>query len=193
MKKILKYMILAAILTVGVAALMNSTTSVTSSIWSDDVLSIPFLDNHSESVVEGHVMEILPSRWNTPEGKKPKSDTGLTPENVQIHTDVIIKVDKNIRGSTPATIVVRTQGGQVGDDSVFVEDEARFELGEKVILFLTKEDPFTDNSDGTHYRVTGWKHGKFSITKENQAVRYDIPAEHQKIQVEDLLKSIGAQ
>jgi hypothetical protein len=194
MKKIWIYMLFAAILTVGVAALMNSTTSVTSSIWPNDVLSIPFIDNHSESVVEGHVMEILPSRWNTPDGKKPTlSDAGLASKAGSIYTDVIIKVDKNVKGSTPATLVVRTLGGQVGDYSNIVEDEAKFELGENVLIFLTKEDPFTNNSAGTHYRITSWKFGKFSITKDNQAVRPDVPAEYQRIPVEDLLKSIGAQ
>ncbi|VVB91171.1 Uncharacterised protein [uncultured archaeon] len=196
MKKIWIYMLFAAILTVSVdvATLINSTTTVTSSIWSDDVLSTPFLDNHSESVVVGHVIEILPSQWNTPDRKKPKSsEAGLASQDASIYTDVIIKVDKNVKGSTPATLVVRTLGGQVGDNSNFVEDEAKFELGENVLLFLTKEDPFTDNSAGTHYRITGWKHGKFSITKDNQAVRPSVPAEYQKIPLGELLNSIGAQ
>lgn len=196
MKKIWIYMLFAAILIVGVgvAALINSTTTVTSSIWSDDVLSIPFLDNHSESVVVGHVVEILPSRWNTPDGKKPTSfDAGLASQVGSIYTDVIIKVDRNVKGSTPATLVIRTLGGQVGDDSNFVEDEAKFELGENVLLFLTKEDPFTDNSAGTHYRITSWKHGKFSITKDNEALRPGVPVEYQKIPLGELLNSIGAQ
>jgi hypothetical protein len=196
MKKIWIYMVFAAILTVvvGFAALMNSTTSVTSSSWPSEVLSISFLDNHSESVVEGHVMEILPSRWNTPDGRKPTlSDAGSAFKADSIYTDVIIKVDKNVKGSTPATLIVRTLGGQVEDYSNIVEDEAKFELGENVLLFLTKEDPFTDNSAGAHYRITSWKFGKFSITKDNQAVRHDIPPEHQRIPLETLLNSIGAQ
>ncbi len=90
-------------------------------------------------------------------------------------------------------VTVRTLGGQVGDDKMIEEDDAKFEAGENVLLFLTKEDPFTDNSAGTHYRVTGWKFGKFSITKDNQAVRTDLPAEYQKIPLGELLNSIGAQ
>ncbi len=66
-------------------------------------------------------------------------------------------------------------------------------MGEKVLLFLTKEDPFTNNSDGNHYRVTGWKFGKFSITNDNQALRPGVPAEYQKIPLGELLNSIGAQ
>jgi hypothetical protein len=192
MKKFWIFMLLAAILVVGVAALINSTTSVTSNIWSDEVLDISFLDKHSESVVIGRVIEILPSRWNTPDGKKP-----IAKQDVSIYTDVIIKVDRNVKGSTPAKLVVRTFGGQVGDESNFVEDEARFELGENVILFLTTEDPFDNsaksNSVGTHYRITGWKHGKFSITNDNQAVRPDVPSKYQKIPVEELLRSIKSQ
>ncbi|HZK61195.1 MAG TPA: hypothetical protein VFC41_03910, partial [Anaerovoracaceae bacterium] len=114
-------------------------------------------------------------------------------ENV-IYTDVLIKVDKKIKNNLiPSVIIVRTLGGQVGEEKMIEQDDAKFELGENVFLFLTKEDPFTDNSVGTHYRVTGWKFGKFSVTKDNQAIRLDLPKEHQKIALEELSNSIGAQ
>ncbi|MCZ7401707.1 MAG: hypothetical protein O8C61_05750 [Candidatus Methanoperedens sp.] len=171
--------------------------------WNDEVLNNSFLEAHSENIIMGKVIKILPSKWNTPDGKKPISDD-KKPESKEefygkqkeynIYTDVIIKVDKKIKNeSTTAVVTVRTLGGQVDEGIMIEEDEAKFELGENVLLFLTKEDPFTDNSAGTHYRVTGWKHGKFSITTDNQAVRHNVPTEHQKIPLEELLKSIGAQ
>lgn len=196
MKKVWIFMLFSAVLIVGVAALINSTapvpptvgsdealgmTSVTSAAWPSEVLDISFLDKYSESVVIGRVIEILPSRWDTPDGKKP-ADIML---DFSIYTDVIIKVDKIVKGSTPAILVVRTMGGQVGDDLMFAEDEASFELGENVLLFLTRE--------GTHYRITGWEYGKFSITDDNQAVRLEVPSEYQKIPVEELLNSIKSQ
>ncbi|MFZ3383195.1 MAG: hypothetical protein WA144_04645 [Candidatus Methanoperedens sp.] len=202
MKKFHISVLLASILIVSVATLIYTTgkdyptTLIASSSWPEEVLNNTFLSDHSDSIVTGYVIKILPGRWNTPDGKKPivSIDKRPTPNEEKIYTDVIIKVDKKIsKELTSEVITVRTLGGQVGEDRMIVEDEAKFELGENVLLFLTKEDPFTDNSDGAHYRITSWKHGKFSITKDNQAVRSDVPTEYQKIPLEMLLKSIGAQ
>lgn len=201
MKKFNISILLVAILIVSATTLITTKnrespiTAVSDGIWTDNVLNNSFLAEHSDGIVLGHVIRILPSRWNTPDGKKPVStDKKPTFKEKNIYTDVIIKVDKKISNeSTPAEVIVRTLGGQVGEDIMVEDDEAKFELGENVLLFLTKEDPFTDNSAGTHYRVTGWKHGKFSITKDNQAVRHDVPTEHQKLPLEELLNSIRAQ
>jgi hypothetical protein len=38
---------------------------------------------------------------------------------------------------TGALLVVRTQGGTIGDTTVWVEDEPTFSVGERVVLFLT--------------------------------------------------------
>lgn len=209
MRKLYITILLAAMLVVGAATIINTksmdepVTYVTSSSWGDEVLNNSLLADGSESIVIGHVIKTNLARWNTIDGKKPISTSKMPASKEEfeekekekrIYADVIIKVDKKIKNeSTPAEIVVRTLGGNVGADFMLVEDEAKFEVGEKVLLFLTKEDPFTDNSAGTHYRVTGWKHGKFSITKDNQAVRHDVPTEYQKIPLEELLNSIRAQ
>lgn len=209
MKKFYILILMAAIIVAGAAAVINTksreqpTTMFAMNSWDGEVLNNTFLEAHSDSIVTGKVIEILPSRWNTLDGKKPIS-TGKMPatkeefyekqKEYNIYTDVIIKVDTKIKNELTSTVVtVRTLGGQVGDDKMIEEDDAKFEAGENVLLFLTKEDPFTDNSAGTHYRVTGWKFGKFSITKDNQAVRTDLPAEYQKIPLGELLNSIGAQ
>ncbi len=198
MKKSHISIMLASILIVSAAALIyiyNPVTLETSSSWSEETLNNTFLADHSDSIIAGHVIAILPGRWNTPDGKKPVLSTDKKPAYTEekIYTDVIIKVDKAIsKEPTQTEIKVRTLGGKVGEDVMVVEDEAKFEVGENVLLFLTKEDPFTDNSAGTYYRIVGWKHGKFSITKDGQAVRPDVPPEHQKIPLEELLYSIGA-
>lgn len=208
MNKLFISILLAAVVITGAATLINTSKdspaiSVRTTSWTEDVLNISILSNQSESIIIGHVMEILPSKWNTQDGKKPVS-TGKIPASLKefyekeneknIYTDIIIKVDKKIKNeSTPAVLIVRILGGQVGEDKMLVEDEAKFEIGENVLLFLTEEDPDTDNSAGTHYRISGMKHGKFSITDDNQAVRSDVPPEYQTIYLEKLLNSIGAQ
>ncbi|MBW6518030.1 MAG: hypothetical protein K0A89_05970 [ANME-2 cluster archaeon] len=178
------------------------TYTITTSSWSEEVLNNSFIYENSESIIIGHVLKILPSRWNTADGKKPdytgmptsKEEANKRYQEETIYTDVIIRVDETIKDeSTPQVITVRTSGGQVGNYIGIVEDEAKFEEGEKVMLFLTKEDPFTDNSARTHYRVTSWKFGKFSITEDNQAVRPDVPEKYRKIPLYELLDSIGAQ
>ncbi len=208
MKKLYISILLAVVIIAGVATVVNTksrdlpATIIATNSWDDQVLNNSLLAEKSDSIVIGQVKEVLPSRWNTPDGKKPeptdkmpasKEESEQKQKENNIYTDVIIKVDQQIKNkSTPAEVIVRTLGGKVGVDEQ-IEDDAKFEVGEKVLLFLTKEDPFTDNSAGTHYRITGWKFGKFSITMDNQAVRPDIPTEYQHIPLEELLKSIGAQ
>ncbi len=209
MKKLYILILVAIIFVAGAASVISiksreqPMTIFAMNSWGDEVLNDSFLEAHSDNIIMGKVIKILPSKWNTPDGKKPVSDGKILESKEEfygkqkeynIYTDVIIKVDKKIKNeSTTAVVTVRTLGGQVDEGKMIEEDEAKFELGENVLLFLTKEDPFTDNSAGTHYRVTGWKHGKFSITKDNQAVRPDVPAEYQRIPLEELLNSIGAQ
>lgn len=208
MKKLYISILLVAILIAGATALINTnkeepTFAVSSASWTTAVFNNSHLANRSDSIIIGHVIEVLPSRWNTPDGKKPISNDKMSATKEEfykqrkaknIYTDVIIKVDRIIKdNSTPAMITVRTIGGEVGEYGMDVEDEARFKVGENVLLFLTKEDFDTDNSAGLHYRVYDMMYGKFSITEDNQAVRPDVPIEHQKISLETLLNSIGAQ
>jgi len=208
MNKLYISILLAVILIAGATVLINTnkeepTFALSSASWTTAVFNNSHLANRSDSIIIGHVIEILPSRWNTPDGEKSilNDKISATKEEFykqrrakKIYTDVIIKVDRIIKNkSTPAIITVRTIGGEVGEYRMDIEDEAMFKVGENVLLFLTKEDTDTDNSAGNHYRVYDMKYGKFSITTDNQAVRYDVPIEHQKIPLETLLNSIGAQ
>lgn len=200
MKKLYISILLVAILLVSAAALIKNEnydgplTGVMGGIWSNSSSNISFLADHSESIVTGQVIKILPSRWNTPDGRRPKEfiDKKPTSNEKNIYTDIIVKIDKEIRGKdTPAEVTVRILGGQVGEDTMITEDEAEFELGENVLLFLTKEDPFTDNSAGTHYRVTGWMNGKFNLINDH-AIRPKLPKEDQDLLLEEVLKNIQA-
>jgi len=82
-------------------------------------------------------------------------------------------------------------GGTVGEDTMVAEDEANFKSNEKVLVFLTTEDPFTATIGEMHYRVVGWMHGKFKLTEKGQAIRENVPPQHQIIPLQEIERAIG--
>ncbi len=153
--------------------------------WDSRVLNNSYLANKSDVIVIGEVKEILPGKWTTANGKKP-----AIVDDERIYTDVIIGVEEYLKNPQPSEeITVRVMGGKVGEDRVLVTDEAEFELGEKVLLFLTTEDPFTKNLGGEHFRVTSWAHGKFKIV-DDRAIRPKVMEEHQNISLQELREVI---
>lgn len=134
------------------------------------------LSNHSNTIVQGTVKEILPSKWNTIDGKQPnKSLTKLIPGVDVIYTDTIIKVDKYLKNpQSSKEVVVRTFGGTVGNVTIKSEDDPIFEPGEKVLFYLSKDtSPHTDNIGLDHFMVTGFLQGKFKLTNDGKASRPD--------------------
>jgi hypothetical protein len=73
-----------------------------------------------------------------------------------IHTDVTISVENYLRGDGPAEITLRTPGGRVGDEGQVAHGAATFEVGEKVLVFLTTWE------DGTP-KVLGYVQGKSRV------------------------------
>ena len=73
-----------------------------------------------------------------------------------VHTDVTLSVDRNLRGRGPSEIVLRTPGGVVGGTGQVFHGAATFEIGERVLVFLTTWE------DGTP-KVLGYAQGKSRI------------------------------
>jgi hypothetical protein len=161
---------------------MHQPVQISSSgIWGPEVLNVSYLAEKSDTIQIGKVIEILPSKWNTPDGKRPQ----ILADEI-IYTDAVIEVERYLKNpQSKSKIVVRTLGGTVGSDSMAVEDEASFKAGERVFVFLTKDDPFTLGIQPEHYRVVGWIHGKFRI-EDGQAVREKLPPEYQQVPLKDL-------
>jgi len=150
-------------------------------IWGPEVLNISYLAEKSDAILIGKVSEVLPSKWDTPDGKRPR----ILADEI-IYTDAVIEVERYLKNPQfKSKIVVRTLGGTIGRDSMEVENEANFKAGETVFVFLTKEDPFTLKIQPEHYRVVGEMYGKFRI-EDGQAVREKLPADHQQIPLKDL-------
>lgn len=81
-------------------------------------------------------------------------------------TDYVIEVDKVFKGNPDAEVEVRTEGGE-NDKMVYIPDEgmATFQIGEKVVLFLTDDKGTRSDKDDFGYFVLGGFQGK--LKEEN--------------------------
>lgn len=131
------------------------------------------LSNYSDTIVIGTVKEILPPRWNTIDGKQPnKTRRELLRENV-IYTDVVISVDEYIKNPLVSReVIVRTTGGKIGNVNVTTDSDPSFKVGEKVLLFLSKDNS-SDTKDFApeHFIVTDFYLGKYTLTDDGKAER----------------------
>ncbi|MDW5550716.1 hypothetical protein [Methanosarcina sp.] len=133
------------------------------------------LNNYSDTVVMGTVKEILPPKWNTIDGKLPNKAPDEFDINDLIYTDVTISVDKYLKNSLSSNeVTVRVLGGKVGDDAMVTDEEPSFKPGEKVLLYLTKDNyEATKNISPQHFVVTGHMQGKFELTDNGKAVGWN--------------------
>ena len=127
--------------------------------------SLEKLASMSDSVVIGEVTNVLPSKWNTPDGNKPlNNDIPYV-----IYTDANIKIGEYLKGIlSTKTITVRVLGGTVGQDRQDVEDQPSYVANEKVLIFLKKDnDSRTKDIGGEHLTTVGLVQGKISISQNN--------------------------
>jgi len=111
------------------------------------------LVTQADALVRGRVVA-LESSW---------SDSGRV-----IVTDATIEVERTLLGSAPATVTVRTFGGQVDDVIVEAHGFPRFEQDEHVLLYLEADD------DGT-LRVLGYQQGHFRVVTRLDGVTLAVP------------------
>lgn len=145
------------------------------------------LNDLSDTIVIGTVKEILPSKWNTADGKRPANTDEAFSPSCLIYTDVVISIDEYLKNPLPSKkVTVRLWGGTVGNDTLTVEDEPTFETGEKVLLYLMKDSsPSTKDIDPEHFRVTGLLQGKYTLNDDGKATRPD-----ENTTLDDLLSTI---
>jgi hypothetical protein len=137
---------------------MNNDSSTSSS-----ALIVPYdidrLIRESDCIVSGRVEEILPSKAYTP--------TAGTGPQYNIYTDIIIQVERNYWGAAGDRLVIRVQGGKIGNLVMWAEDVPLFARDEKALFFLHL--PLSDQSgaspssaeSGSYYLVTGAMQGKY--------------------------------
>ena len=117
-------------------------------------LSFAELAQRSRYVIAGEVVELTAYR-------APFHDAGEV-----IFTDVKNRIDETLKGSPEGNdITVQVLGGKIGESSMVCFESAKYELGEKVLVFLRDY----------HGRLwnTGWLQGKYrladggAVTKES--------------------------
>jgi hypothetical protein len=79
--------------------------------------------------------------------------------NSNIFTLVTLTVEQVVKGDSLVEVPIRVAGGTLDGKSVTVEDAPAFTQGEKVIVFLRKQDNIT-------YSVVGGFQGKFTIVND---------------------------
>ncbi len=114
--------------------------------------SLPEMATESSAVVRAKVVQ-RQAAWDS--------------DHRRIHTYTELQVLETVHEAKalPATIVVRTMGGEVGDIGMRVAGVARFEVGEEVLLFL-RDDPMQAN----HFQVIGMSQGKYRIDRSGPSV-----------------------
>ena len=140
--------LLCALLVMGLCAQALATTVVK--------MDLARLVHVSEQIVEGHV---LGARSYIQQGR--------------IYTDITIKVRARYKGVGPKSVVVRQQGGRVGDRATQVAGQARFARNEHVVVFLERVK--TKSAAPGPLVVTGMSQGKFRVQTSDDGTSYVVP------------------
>lgn len=87
-------------------------------------------------IVEARITDVMPSRWDTADGRRPDDVQGHV-----IYTDVHATVLRAWKGpaAVGTGITIRLMGGTVGQDSMAAEDEVSLEAGEHAYLLLSPD------------------------------------------------------
>ncbi len=107
-------------------------------------------------IVVGRVKEVRPSQF--------------TSGRSAIITDTVVDVTEHLLSGTPAEsrMVVRGLGGKVGNLTMVAEDFPSFQVGETVLLFLTREGRLVP-LDGQTFTVRGLIQGAYQL-RQGQAI-----------------------
>ena len=124
-------------------------------------MNLKQLTDKAEKIVLGTVNDVN-SRWETEAGRN------------LIFTYVTIGIETYVKGRGPDTITIKIPGGKVGNITQEVSDTPRFELNEKVLLFLQEGG----------LQIVGGHQGKFAI--------HDSKVIGQNISVDEFIRQIRA-
>lgn len=108
----------------------------------------------ADAVVQGQVVQL---------------DTFWSEDGRVILTEATVAIDEVLVGKAPTTVTVRTFGGKIGDVGIEAHGFPKFEDGERVILFLSREP--SDDS----LRVLGYQEGQFRVVTRRDGVTLAVP------------------
>ena len=105
----------------------------------------------ADLIILGAVVGPAVGHWDTPSGNR-------EPGAYRIVTDTPVQVECSLKGAPPETmVIVRTEGGCVGEECVSVSHGAQLHVGQRAILFLTRNAPeyATVLVEGGQYEIRG--------------------------------------
>ena len=115
--------------------------------------TVDFLSKETKHAIVGTVVSITPAE------KVVNEEYSFT----RIFSDVVIDVEKDLNSNYDGKqIAVRIQGGTMDGVTMTSENDAEFEVGEKVLIFLGEKEP--DSIWGDNYYVAGLEGGKYSLS-----------------------------
>ncbi|NPE29220.1 hypothetical protein HNV12_14920 [Methanococcoides sp. SA1] len=134
------------------------------------------MSREADIILTGTVKEILPSKWNTVDGKRPHESIDDFEWYDMIYTDVVVNVDEYLKNPSPEKeVTVRVFTGTVDKDIMTADYEASFQPGEKIFLYLVEDEwKYTKDLGPKHYFVLGSKQGKFTLNEDGKAARPDM-------------------
>lgn len=110
------------------------------------------------TVLELQIEDMIPLAPVVVVGEVNQIESSYNSDKTQIHTRVWISPSEVLKGPADlGTVLVKTIGGQVGDKIARLPGAPRFELGERVLVFLEPRQ------DGEGYLTTGFFQGKFKV------------------------------
>ncbi|MCZ7385184.1 MAG: hypothetical protein O8C63_10620 [Candidatus Methanoperedens sp.] len=152
---------MAAKIAILIMALLAAAPVVSASMTE---ISVENLTGESDVIAIGEIKEVE-SGWNL--------------WRTMIYTYSTLSVEKYIKGGEGAeTLTIITEGGTVGESSVWAEDVPVFTKNETVLVFLKRA--------GREFSVVGWVQGKY-IVKNGEVS--DLKGE--KTTLNDFLRLIG--
>lgn len=127
--------------------------------------SLEDLSNGAEIVLEGTVKDISSPRWNNERNRKPETITGSD----TIYKDSILIVNSVYKGVIPEveTVKVRTFGGKTEDFEIINEPDIKFNVGEKVVVFLIPDNTiYNKDKEKGHYILLGALQGAYKVSDD---------------------------
>jgi hypothetical protein len=136
-------------------------------------VSLDGLISETDLIVIGKVDSNIPSRWNTADGKLPKSVIAANiSSKYTIFTDQLFPPNRIIKGGHTGLIRIRHFGGQVDEDIMTISAEVSLDVDQSYLLFLIEDTlGTTAEINQGHYIVLGAIQGVYKIDGD-KAISY---------------------
>ncbi|HEX5505377.1 MAG TPA: hypothetical protein VFW96_22355 [Thermomicrobiales bacterium] len=145
--------------------------------------------DHAAVVIVGTVRQVLPTRWDTPDGRRPANPHDKA-NPYTIYTPVLVDVEQYLKGQQPQSqLLLYAFGGQVGQDVAQRKPDSlyTFHDGERVVLFLSERSHEPRSLNGNPF----WdvlEH--YTITQDGAATNYyrRVPLAQLRAEIADVQK-----